>query len=299
MKIVAEDHWVKKGSVKLYVYRKHDIDGPANKPVLFLVHGSTFSSRGTYDVMVGGKGDHSAMEHFAGLGYDVWTMDHEGYGYSDRTDSNSGIMVGVEDLKAAMPLVLEKSGQKSVRLFGESSGAIKAGAYANAEPDKVERLMLHALTYTGTHAPEMERRRRMADQFRANPRRPFGQAQIDNVFNRDKSGVADPAIVKAVGDFELKFGDSIPSGTYLDMAVNMPMVDPTKLTCSVSMIRPDHDANATDEELYEFFVNLATRDKQFIMMRGLPHGGGMVNHQRHRLWHAMHAFMSSPAAPPE
>ena len=118
MKIVAEEHWVKKGPVKLYVYRKHDAD-KANKPVLFLVHGSTFSSRGTYDLMVNGKGDYSAMHHFASLGYDVWTMDHEGYGFSDRTDSASGIMVGVADLQAAMPLVLEKSGQKSVLLFGE------------------------------------------------------------------------------------------------------------------------------------------------------------------------------------
>ncbi len=297
MKIVAEEHWVKKGPVKLYVYRKHDVEGPSSKPVLFLVHGSTFSSRGTYDVMVGGKGEHSAMEHFAALGYDVWTMDHEGYGYSDRTDSNSGIMVGVADLQAAMPLVLEQTGRKSVLLFGKSSGAIKAGAYANAEPATVERLLLHAFTYTGKEAPEMERRRRMADQFRANPRRPFGKAQIDNVFNRDRKGQTDPAIIKTIEEFELKFGDSVPCGTYLDMALHMPMVDPTKLTCSVALIRPDHDANATDEELYEFFEQLATRDKQFIMMRGLPHGGGMVGHQRHRLWHVMHAFFGGPAAP--
>lgn len=297
MKIVAEEHWVKKGPVKLYVYRKHNIEGPAKKPVLFLVHGSTFSTRGTYDVMVDGKGDHSAMEHFARLGYDVWTMDHEGYGFSDRTDSSSGIMVGVADLQAAMPLVLEKSGQKAVLMFGESSGAIKAGAYANAEPDKIERLMLHALTWTGKDAPEMERRRRMADQLMASPRRPFGKAQIDNVFNRDKAGTTDPAVIKVISEFEMKFGDSVPAGTYVDMALHMPMVDPTKLTCPVSVTRPDHDGNSTDEELYEFFAKLGTREKQFVMMRGLPHGGGMVGHQRHRMWYMMHAFFGAPAAP--
>ena len=37
------------------------------------------------------------MDHFAGLGYDVWTMDHEGYGFSSRTAGNSGIQTGVED----------------------------------------------------------------------------------------------------------------------------------------------------------------------------------------------------------
>lgn len=297
MKIVAEEHWVKKGPVKLYVYRKHNVEGPARKPVLFLVHGSTFSSRGTYDVMVDGNRGYSAMEHFAGLGYDVWTMDHEGYGYSDRTDSNSGIMVGVADLQAAMPLVLEKAGQKSILLFGESSGAIKAGAYTNAEPDKVDRLMMHAHTHHGKHAPEMERRRRMIDQLKASPHRPFGKAQVDNVFNRDKSGQTDPAIIKWLEQFEMKFGDSIPAGTYIDMAINLPLVDPAKIHCPTMVSRPDHDGNSTEEELYEFFAGLGSREKQFHLMRGLPHGGAMVGHQRHRMWYVMHAFFGAPAAP--
>ncbi len=296
MKIVAEEHWVEKGPVKLYVYRKHDAER-SGKPVLFLVHGSTFSSRGTYDLMVDGRGDYSAMEYFAGLGYDVWTMDHEGYGYSDRTDSPSGIMVGVADLQAAIPLVLAKSGRRSLMMFGESSGAIKAGAYANAEPDSIERLMLHAHTHHGRNAPEMERRRGIIDQLRASPRRPFGKAQVDNVFNRDKSGQTDPSIIKALEDFEMKFGNTIPAGTYVDMAVNLPLVDPTKITCPACISRPDHDGNSTEEELYEFFSELASREKQFHLLRGLPHGGAMVGHQRHRMWYVMQAFFGAPKAP--
>ena len=42
------------------------------------------------------------MDAFARYGFDVWTMDHEGYGRSSRTDGNSDIASGVEDLKAAM-----------------------------------------------------------------------------------------------------------------------------------------------------------------------------------------------------
>ncbi len=294
MTIKAEEHWVKKGPVKLYVYRKHDTAKAGPKPALFLVHGSTFSSRGTYDFTVPGRTGYSAMDHFAALGYDVWTMDHEGYGYSDRTDSPSGILVGVEDLKAAMPLVVENSGQQSVSMFGESSGAIKAGAYANAEPKRVEKLILHAHTHHGRDAPEMQRRRSIIEQLKASPRRPFGMAQIDNVFNRDVRGKTDPAVVKAMADFELKFGDSVPAGTYVDMALHMPLVDPRKLTCSVMLIRPDHDGNATDEELYEFFRDLDTRDKQFIMVKNMTHAGGMVSSQRFRLWHIMHSFFSCP-----
>ena len=296
--IEAEEHWVMKGPVKLYVYRKQLAGGDtAAKPVLFLVHGSTFSSRGSFDLAVPGRTGYSAMDHFAGLGYDVWTMDHEGYGFSDHTDSSSGIQSGVEDLKAALPLIEKVTGKRSVMMFGESSGAIRAGAFANAAPDRVERLILHAFTYTGENAPEIERRRKQVDSYRKSPRRPFGMAQVQNIFDRDVAGKADPALVKALADFEMKFGSEVPTGTYLDMAVNMPMVDPAKLNCAVCLIRPEHDGNASEEELYTFFAKLATKDKEFVMLSGMTHGGGMIGSQRERLWHVMHAFLSCPAAP--
>ena len=297
-RIEAQEHWASKGPVKLYLYRKRRIGGgSAAQPVLFLVHGSTFSSRGSYDLIVQGRTDYSAMDHFAGLGYDVWTMDHEGYGFSSRTSSNSGIQTGVEDLRAALPLVEQVTGKASVLMFGESSGAIRAGAYAMAEPNRVERLILHAFTYTGENAPEIERRRKQVDFYKANPRRPFGPAQVQNIFDRDVAGKADPALVKALADFELQFGDSVPSGTYLDMAVNMPMVDPAQLTCPVCLVRPEHDGNASDEELFRFFRTLASKDKQFVLMQAMTHGGGMVGTHRRRLWHVIHAFLTCPPAP--
>jgi alpha-beta hydrolase superfamily lysophospholipase len=296
--VEAQEHWVNKGPVKLYLYRKRQAaSGAAARPVLFLVHGSTFSSRGSFDLIVPGRTGYSAMDHFAGLGYDVWTMDHEGYGFSSRTSGNSGIQAGVEDLKAALPLVEQVTGKASVYMFGESSGAIRAGAYAMAEPKRVERLILHAFTYTGENAPEIDRRRKQADSYKANPRRPFGMAQVQNIFDRDVAGKADPALVKALGDFELQFGDSVPSGTYLDMAINMPMVDPVQLTCPTCLVRPEHDGNASEEELFRFFRMLASKEKQFVLMQGMTHGGGMVGSQRHRLWHVIHAFLSCPPAP--
>jgi alpha-beta hydrolase superfamily lysophospholipase len=295
--IEAQEHWVSKGSVKLYLYRKRQTaGGSTTKPVLFLVHGSTFSSRGSFDLVVPGLTGYSAMDHFAELGYDVWTMDHEGYGFSARTSDHSGIQTGVEDLKAALPLVEQITGKASVSMVGVSSGAIRAGAFTMAEPKRVERLILHAFTYTGESAPEIERRRKQVDSYKANPRRPFGRAQVQNIFDRDVGGKADPALVKAVADFELQFGDSVPSGTYLDMAINMPMVDPAQLTCPVCLVRPEHDGNASEEELFRFFRTLASKDKQFVLLQGMTHGGGMVGSHRRRLWHVIHAFLACPAA---
>ena len=283
-KIEAQEHWVMKGPVKLYLYRKRQVaTGAAARPVLFLVHGSTFSSRGSYDLVVPGRTGYSAMDHFAGLGYDVWTMDHEGYGFSSRTGGHCGIQTGVEDLKAALPLVEQVTGTASVLMFGESSGAIKAGAFAMTEPKRVERLVLHAFTYTGENAPEIERRRKQADFYKANPRRPFGMTQVRNIFDRDVAGKADPALVKALADYELKFGDTVPSGTYLDMAINMPMVDPTQARMS-GLPRPPR----------------ARRQRQ----RGgavpiLPHAGGQGQVLRLRARHdarRRHDRQSTPAA---
>jgi pimeloyl-ACP methyl ester carboxylesterase len=293
-KIVAEEHWAKKGNVDLYLYRKRQVgDGGAPKPVLFLVHGSTFSCRGSYDLQVPGRQNYSMMDHFAGLGFDVWSMDHEGYGHSSRTGSHAGIMVGVEDLRAAMPVVERVTGRSTVLMHGQSSGAIRAGAFAVAEPGRVERVILDAFTYTGENAPEIERRRKVADQLRANPRRTINLATIQRIFDRDKPGTSEPEVPKALADYELKFGNEVPSGTYLDMAVNMPMVDPLKLKCPVCLIRAEHDGNASEEELLRFYSALPNRDKQFVMIAGLAHAGGLgIN--RHRMWHVVHAFLTYP-----
>jgi pimeloyl-ACP methyl ester carboxylesterase len=293
-KIEAEEHWAKKGAVDLYLYRKRVVsDGSTAKPVLFLVHGSTFSSRGSFDLQVPGSPNYSMMDHFAGLGFDVWTMDHEGYGHSTRTNSHSGILVGVEDLKAAMPVVERVTGRNTIMMFGPSSGAIRAGAFAVAEPARVERLVLDAFTYTGENAPEIDRRRKQVEQYKANPRRPISLASVQRIFDRDKPGTSEPAVAEALAAYELKFGDTVPSGTYLDMAINMPMVDPAKLNCPVCLIRAEHDGNASEEELLRFYAALPNKDKQFIMIAGQAHSGGLgIN--RHRLWHVVHAFLTYP-----
>jgi pimeloyl-ACP methyl ester carboxylesterase len=290
--VTAEERWAKKGPVDLYLYRKRVIGGAA-KPVLFLVHGSTFSSRGSYDLQVPGRPNYSMMDHFAAAGFDVWTMDHEGYGHSSRTDSHAGIMVGVEDLKAAVPVVERATGQASVMMYGASSGAIRAAAFAVAEPARVERLILNAYTHTGENAPEIDRRRAQAERYKANPRRPISLATIRRIFDRDLPGTTEPGVAEALAAFELKFGDTVPTGTYLDMALNLPMADPARIRCPVAMIRAEHDGNASEEELIRFYAALPNKDKQFVMIAGQTHSGGLgIN--RHRLWHAVNAFLTYP-----
>src|SRR5262249_38262437 len=81
-KIWSSEYWANKGDVKLFMFRKRlgaPRKGAEPLPVLFLVHGSSMSSQSSYDLTVPGKGEYSLMDVFARYGFDVWTMDHEGY----------------------------------------------------------------------------------------------------------------------------------------------------------------------------------------------------------------------------
>ena len=131
------EYWADKNGIRLYVYRKRASAPQKNAgalPVLFLVHGSSASGRSSFDLQVPGRTDYSLMDHFAGLGYDVWTMDHEGYGRSDSTDGNSDIASGAGDLAAAMPIVERETGQTRYNFYGGSSGALRAALFAQRNP---------------------------------------------------------------------------------------------------------------------------------------------------------------------
>ena len=293
----SQEYWAQKGDVKLYLYRKRATPpkpGAAALPVLFLVHGSSISGRSTFDLEVPGRGNYSLMDTFAGYGYDVWTMDFEGYGRSSRTAGNSAIAEGVRDLTAATDLVMRETGQRRMHFFGESSGGLRAGAFAMEYPDRVDRLVLAAFTYTGQGSPTLADRSKQVEFYRANSRRPRDRDMIRSIFTRDKPGTADPAVGEALADAELKFGDTVPTGTYLDMTANLPLVDPAKVQAPVLLVRGEYDGIATEADLINFFTKLANRDKQFIVLPGMSHSVAL-GLGRDQLWHVMRSFLEMPS----
>jgi alpha-beta hydrolase superfamily lysophospholipase len=222
-------------------------------------------------------------------------MDHENYGRSTQTSSNSNIASGVEDLKAAMAVVQRETGRGKVHMFGESSGAIRAAAFAQVAPEWVDRLILTAFTYKGNGAAEIERRRERIAELRANPRRKRDAAMIRSIFTRDgHPSLYDPAMADALVASELQFGDSVPSGTYVDMAVNLPLVDPAKVLCPVLMTRGEWDGNSTDDDLLEFFRRLPNGDRQYVILPNTAHSQAF-SRNRQLLWYAMKNFLDAPA----
>ena len=287
-----------KGDVSLAMYRKRlgpPKAGERPLPVLFLVHGSSISAKPSFDLTVPGKDEYSLMNVFAGHGFDVWTMDHEGYGKSTRTAGNSDVANGVEDLKAASEVVGRETGQPRMHFYGGSSGALRAAAFAMARPERVDRLILEAFTWTGKGSPTLGKRAEQVEYYRTHNRRPRGRDMIRSIFTRDKPGTSDPAVAEALADAELQFGDTIPTGTYLDMTANLPVVDPLRVKAPVLMIRGEHDGIATEEDLLEFFRRLPNPDRQFVVLAGASHAVAL-GLTRSQLWHVVRAFLTMPTA---
>jgi pimeloyl-ACP methyl ester carboxylesterase len=292
---VRSDYTVKKGEVSLAVYRRRlaPAAGEPARPVLFLVHGSSNSGLSSFDLAVPEAGEYSTMNVFAGLGYDVWTMDHENYGRSSRTEGNSDIASGVADLIAATELVIRETGQERLHFIGESSGALRAAAFAMARPERVGRLVLNAFTYTGRNSPTLAKRAEQVEYFRTHNRRLRDRAMISSIFTRDHPGTSDPRVAEALADAELVHGDQVPTGTYLDMTANLPVVDPLKVMAPVMIVRGEHDGIASEEDLLDFYRLLPNPDRQFVVLPGAAHAL-VFGHNRHQLWHVVQAFLGMP-----
>jgi pimeloyl-ACP methyl ester carboxylesterase len=293
--IWSSEYWAKKGDVPLWMFRKRigaPKAGEPSKPVVFFVHGSSVTSR-CYDLNVPGKGEYSALNEFARYGFDVWTMDHENYGKSGRTSGNSDIKSGAEDLKAAVEVIARETGRQKYHFIGESSGALRAGAYAMMAPERIDRLVLAAFTYKGEGSPTLAKRAEQLDYYRTHNMRKRDREMIRSIATRDKPGTSDQAAVEVLADVEMQFGDQIPTGTYLDMTANLPVVDPKKVMAPTLLIRGEFDGIATVADLEDFFTQLPNGDRQFIILPGVAHSVVLATN-RQLFWHATRAFLDMP-----
>jgi hypothetical protein len=92
----------------------------------------------------------------------------------------------------------------------------------------------------------------------------------------------------------MKFGDTIPSGTYVDMAANLPLVDPAKVLCPVLMTRGEWDGNSTNDDLLDFFRQLPNGDRQFVILTHVAHSA-VYSKNRALLFYAIKNFLAEPA----
>jgi pimeloyl-ACP methyl ester carboxylesterase len=288
------EHWTRKGEVKLFLWNRKAAPGTKPAGTILFVHGSSMASQPTFDLTVPGRADSSAMEYFASLGYDTWTMDNEGYGRSDKNrPQNNDISNGADDLAVGSQYILGKTGAKKLLVYGISSGALKAALFAQRHPERVARIALDAFVWTGEGSPTLEERRKKLPQFINVNRRPIDRKFVQSIFERDHPGTADDATIGAFADAILALDDSVPTGTYVDMCSKLPLVDPAKLTVPTIIMRGEFDGIAGFDDLVEFFKRLPNADKQFAVMAGISHASFQQKNYR-VVYHILHAFFSQP-----
>ncbi len=270
------EHWTYKidngEKVKLYLFNKVVGDPKKTRGTVLLVHGSSMASTPTFDLQVPGRSDSSIMDVLARAGYDVWCVDMEGYGKSEKgRDNKALISQGADDCLAAATYIRKLRGSRKLLTYGISSGALRAALFAQRNPDLVSRLALDAMVWTGEGSPTLEQRAKRLDEFRAKNRRPIDRAFVHSIFNRDHPGSADEAVINAFADAILKLDDSVPTGTYVDMCANLPVCDPEKITAPTIIMRGQWDGIASFEDLVKFFAKLPNPDKTFAVMPGISH----------------------------
>jgi pimeloyl-ACP methyl ester carboxylesterase len=290
--VKGQEHWTAKGDVKLFLWEKCADDPAKSKATILFVHGSSMASTPTFDLQVPGRV--SAMDHFARLGFDCWCVDMEGYGRSTKTrDNNAPISQGADDCFAAASYIQSLRGKRPLLVYGISSGALRAALFAERHPEMVARLALDAFVWTGESSPTLEQRRKKLPEFLASNRRPIDKAFVQSIFSRDHPGTAEDKVINAFADAITALDDSVPTGTYVDMCSNLPVVDPEKITVPTIIMRGQWDGIASMEDLIKFFAKLPNPDKQFAVMPGISHASF---HQKNYqiVFHILACFFSQP-----
>jgi len=207
--------------------------------------------------------------------------------------NNASIAHGADDLAPATDYIARTRRGESFLMYGVSSGALRAALFAERHPERVRRLALDAFVWTGRGSPTLAERAKRLPEFRSRSRRPIDHAFVRSIFTRDHPGTADDETVAAFADAILALDDSVPTGTYVDMCANLPVVDPARITAPTIIMRGEYDGIASFEDLMDFFARLPNPDKQFAVMPGIAHAS--FQQKNYRIpYHILHSFFSQP-----
>ena len=174
--------------------------------------------------------------------------------------------------------------------------AIRAGAYAQAQPASVDRLVLSAFTYKGKGSAEIARRRKRIDEL---PRQPAPQARrrhdpLDLHPRRPCLGLRSGG-----GRGDHRGRDEIRRHhpeRHLSRHGGQPAAGRSEegAVAGADGPRRRYDGNSTNEDLLDFYTQLPNGDRQFVILPQTAHSLG-YSKNRHLLWYAVRNFLAAPA----
>ena len=149
------------------------------------------------------------------------------------------------------------------------------------------------MVWTGEGSPTLAERRKKLAEFRAKNRRPIDKAFVHSIFDRDHPGTAEEEVIDSFADAVTALDTSVPTGTYVDMCANLPVVDPTKITVPTLIMRGQWDGIASFADLIAFFEKLPNPDKHFAVMPGISHASFQQKNYA-LVYHILWSFFTQP-----
>lgn len=247
-------------------YKLHLESFGTDREPLLLVHGLTYSSH-EFDVDVK---DYSLARFFAQNGFKVWMLDIAGYGSSQEVDDgflpNSDY--AAEDIHAAVELILDKSGRKSLNVLGWSWGTVTSGRFAAKYPELVKKLVLYAPIVAGLGDIEVK------TAFNHNT---WVHAAGDFQVNSDGSinyDIIEPEVVNAFQSNCWRYDrDSSPNGGRRDLLVapDKRLIPTAELKMPVLLIAGSKDDYVSPELCKEAFDTLPDKNSRLEIIDGAAH----------------------------
>jgi len=280
--LLTQEHWVTgesardKTPLKLYVREKRPADMQAaafagGNRVVLLLHGATIPASLGFDPPTSTPGRYSLIDALARRGFDVFALDFQNYGRSDK--HACGLCVdtraAAKDVDATVEYIRGLRGVDKVQIVGHSWGCTVAGLYATNQAGKVHRLVFFApplwTNPPGSKPPSAEFRKITRERVELDP--------------KDFDSEVAEAWMKAGLALE-----QAPNGVLVDLNTRMPITDPTKITPPTMVIvgALDKIAPVTDPNLPGYFMALPNPDKQLIVIPGGTHSMHLQS-QRSRL----------------
>lgn len=198
-----EQHFRFRGPSDRTLFLRHlpCIETRTTRRAVLYVHGATFPSALSVAYRIDGRSWRDAL---CDAGFDVWALDFQGFGESDRylemnqpPEANAPLCTAADaanQLSAAVRFILDHAGVEQLSLIAHSWGTMAAGLFAGNHPPLVDRIVFFA--------PIARRKRR---RYEAPPRYPAWRiVTADDQWARFVEDVPPSAVPVAPGALEGK-----------------------------------------------------------------------------------------------
>jgi pimeloyl-ACP methyl ester carboxylesterase len=273
--VQGTEHWIQSvsgadgKSLRINVWEKRRVatdrsTSASSGKVVLLAHGAGTPGRIAFDlqVPVGSSATYSLMDYLAGQGFDVFSVDYQNYGRSDRHPCGLCVstQVAANDVNAAVDYIRKLRGVDKVHLLGWSWGTTVTGLFTMQHPEKVNRLVLYAPPVWST-------------PLGAAPTQEFRAVTPENARGLFEPAASDAIAVDAWVKEVAQWGSKAPNGVLVDLLTKMPLTDPKRIAPPTMIILGDLDrlTPVTQPNLPGFFAALPNTDKQLIIVPGAGH----------------------------